>query len=98
MQRLACIRFVLVRPTSGGNVGAAARALKNMGLSELVLVAPRLSDETEAMRMAHNAEDVLAAARTVDTLAAALADSPRRCKHPRRAGRWRSSSVPNAMG
>ncbi len=74
MPSLASIRFVLVRPAQGGNVGAAARALKNMGLAELVLVAPRIADHAEAVRMAHNAEDVLAAARTVRTLAAALAD------------------------
>lgn len=92
MQRLASIRFVLVRPTHGGNVGAAARALKNMGLSELVLVAPRLNDQAEAVRMAHNAEDVLAAARTVDTLAAALADCRWSAGTTRRTGERRPAS------
>ena len=36
------IRIVLVDPSHPGNVGAAARAMKNMGLSELVLVRPKL--------------------------------------------------------
>jgi len=98
MQRLASIRFVLVSPTSGGNVGAAARALKNMGLSELVLVAPHLTDQAEAVRMAHNAEDVLAAARTVDTLGAALADCRWSVGTTRRTGERRPASyTPHAF-
>lgn len=99
MQRLASIRFVLVRPTHDGNVGAAARALKNMGLAELVLVAPRPSDQAEAVRMAHNAEDVLAAARTVRTLAAALADCRWSVGTTRRTGERRPASyTPHDFG
>ncbi|MBE0550055.1 MAG: RNA methyltransferase, partial [Rubrivivax sp.] len=37
-------RFVLVQPSHAGNVGAAARAMKVMGFTDLVLVAPRLAD------------------------------------------------------
>lgn len=66
--------FVLVRPLQAGNVGAAARALKNMGLSDLRLVAPVAARGRAAAAMAAHAEDVLRAARTYDDLGAALAD------------------------
>lgn len=68
-------RFVLMGTSHGGNVGAAARAMKVMGFSELVLVAPRFADvlgREETLAMASGAGDVLAAARVVDTLAEAL--------------------------
>jgi tRNA/rRNA methyltransferase len=68
--------FVLVEPSHPGNVGAAARALKTMGFSRLVLVAPRLAHvqtDPEAIAMASGAEDVLASARIVPTIADALA-------------------------
>jgi len=71
----AATRFVLVEPSHPGNVGAAARALKTMGFSQLVLVRPRLPEvqrEPEAIAMASGADDVLAAARVVDTLEQAL--------------------------
>ncbi|MDR5750370.1 MULTISPECIES: RNA methyltransferase [unclassified Caballeronia] len=69
-------RFVLVEPSHPGNVGAAARALKTMGFARLVLVAPRVANvknEPEAVAMASGADDVLASALVVDTLADALA-------------------------
>jgi tRNA/rRNA methyltransferase len=68
-------RFILVEPSHPGNVGAAARALKTMGFARLVLVAPRIADvknEPEAVAMASGADDVLASAHVVDTLADAL--------------------------
>lgn len=68
-------RFVLVEPSHPGNVGAAARALKTMGFARLVLVAPRVADvknTPEAIAMASGADDVLASAHVVDTLADAL--------------------------
>jgi tRNA/rRNA methyltransferase len=68
-------RFVLVEPSHPGNVGAAARALKTMGFARLVLVAPRVPDvknQPEAIAMASGADDVLASAHVVDTLAHAL--------------------------
>jgi tRNA/rRNA methyltransferase len=68
-------RFVLVRPSHAGNVGAAARAIKVMGFSDLTLVAPRDSQvltSDEALARASGAGDVLARARTVATLTEAL--------------------------
>ena len=69
-------RFVLVGTSHAGNVGAAARAIKVMGFSELVLVAPRWADvlqREEAIAIASGATDVLAGARVVATLSEALA-------------------------
>jgi tRNA (cytidine32/uridine32-2'-O)-methyltransferase len=86
------IRFVLVRPARGGNVGAAARALKNMGFRELWLVAPRDLDQAEARWMAHGAQDVLDAARSVATLAEALADCRWCVGTTRRHGRRRMAT------
>jgi tRNA/rRNA methyltransferase len=66
-------RFVLVEPRYGGNVGASARVLKNFGFGRLDLVAPREgADHEEAIRMAVDAADVLAAARTHPKLDEAL--------------------------
>ncbi len=68
-------RFVLVGTSHPGNVGAAARAMKVMGFSDLVLVAPRFADvlqRPDAAAMASGAADVLASARVVDTLGDAL--------------------------
>ena len=55
------IRIVLVAPSHPGNIGAAARAMKNMGLAELVLVNPRQFPDPEASARASGADDVLAA-------------------------------------
>jgi tRNA/rRNA methyltransferase len=68
-------RFVLVGTSHAGNVGAAARAMKVMGFTDLVLVAPRFADvleRPEATAMASGATDVLAGARVVATLGEAL--------------------------
>lgn len=68
-------RFILIGTSHPGNVGAAARAMKVMGFSELVLVAPRFDDVLEhadAQAMASGATDVLARASIVPTLADAL--------------------------
>ncbi len=71
----ASTRFVLVEPSHPGNVGAAARALKTMGFSRLIVVAPKIpfvTREPEAIAMASGADDVLASAQVVETLADAL--------------------------
>jgi TrmH family RNA methyltransferase len=67
------IRVVLVRPQHPGNVGAAARAMKNMGLADLVLVGSRLDLDAAAV-MAVHARDVLERHRRVDDLAQAIGD------------------------
>jgi tRNA/rRNA methyltransferase len=68
-------RFVLIGTSHPGNVGAAARAMKVMGFSDLVLVAPRHADvlqQADAHAMASGAGDVLGRARIVASLAEAL--------------------------
>lgn len=70
----ANIRIVMVHTSHPGNIGAAARAMKNMCLSELVLVAPRDFPSEQASARASGADDVLANARVVATLAEGVAD------------------------
>ena len=68
-------RFILIGSSHPGNVGSAARAMKVMGFTDLVLVAPRFADvltRDETIAMASGATDVLAAARVVPDLTAAL--------------------------
>ena len=68
------IRIVLVQTSHPGNIGAAARAMKNMGLSRLVLVAPRQFPDPQATWRAVSAAEVLDNARVVDSLDEAIAD------------------------
>jgi len=68
------IRIILVGTQHPGNIGAAARALKTMGLSRLVLVDPQDFPSDEAFRRAAGADDVLSAAVVLPTLAEAVAD------------------------
>ena len=84
------IRFVLVAPRYGGNVGSAARVLKNFGFSRLELVEPREgADHEDAIRLAVDAADVLAAARTHATLDDALASASTVVGTSRRMGKHR---------
>lgn len=74
---LARLSVVLVHPSHAGNVGAAARAMRVMGLRSLVLVAPRTAQAAahpDAIAFASGAIDVLQAARTCASLDEALAD------------------------
>ena len=66
------IRVVLTQPSHPGNIGAAARALKTMGLNALYLVNPRQFPHVEADARASGALDVLREARVCGSLAAAL--------------------------
>lgn len=70
---LARIRIVLSHTSHPGNIGAAARAMKTMGLSRLYLVNPRFFPDPQAEALASGAVDVLNAARVCTTLAEALA-------------------------
>jgi TrmH family RNA methyltransferase len=67
------IRIVLVEPSHPGNIGAVARAMKNMALEDLVLVRPKLFPHSEATARASGADDILSRARVVDSVAEALA-------------------------
>jgi tRNA/rRNA methyltransferase len=68
-------RIVLVRPQFAANIGAAARVMRNMGLSDLVLVAPEANPtDPEARRMSTHGEEVLQQCRIVADFGAAVAD------------------------
>ena len=86
--------FVLFRPQSAGNIGAAARALKNMGFDDLRLVAPGPLNNREAAAMAVHADDVLARATVYPDLAAALADCSVAAGTTSRRGGYRSRAHP----
>lgn len=68
----ARVRFVLVEPREGGNVGAAARAMKNFGFTEMAIAGTPPSLEGAAQWWASGAEDVVAGARIEPSLDAAL--------------------------
>jgi len=74
MSASAHIRFVLVGTQHPGNIGAAARAMKTMGLARLVLVAPEKPLDDVAFRRSAGAEDVLGDAPVFASLAEAVAD------------------------
>lgn len=65
---------MLVETSHPGNIGAAARAMKTMGLKDLALVRPRRFPDDEASARASGADDLLAAARVTDTVIGAIAD------------------------
>lgn len=71
---LSAIRIVLVEPQHPGNIGAAARAMKAMGLSDLALVAPVSYPHADATARAAGADDILAAAPVHAALPEAVAD------------------------
>ncbi len=68
------IRIVLVNTSHPGNIGAVARAMKNMCLSQLYLVAPKKFPHDEAVWRAANADDLLEKAIVVETLGEAIGD------------------------
>lgn len=75
--RLAAQRFVLVSPSHAGNIGSVCRAMTAMGLSDLVIAAPReaaFATDPQALALASGATGLLAAARVTSDLAAAVAD------------------------
>jgi TrmH family RNA methyltransferase len=75
--RLEDVQIVLVETSHPGNIGATARAMKNMGLKQLVLVSPRCAIDETAIARASGALDILDRCRRVDSLPQAIADSQR---------------------
>lgn len=71
---LANIHIVLARPSHPGNIGATARAMKNMGLSGLRLVSPDQFPHVDAKARASGADDILESAQIHDGLDSAIAD------------------------
>lgn len=85
---------MLYRPQSGGNIGAVARALKNMGFDDLRLVGHRPLNDREAVKMAVHADDLLASATAYPSLADALADCSIVVGTTSRRGGYRSRATP----
>jgi len=92
MNALDKFAFVLFSPKHSGNVGAAARALKNMGVADLRLVAPRDYNPRAAAAMAVHADDVLERARIFPDLATALDDRTLTVGTTCRVGPYRSET------
>lgn len=101
---LARIRIVLSRPSHPGNVGAAARAMKTMGLARLYLVGPPQDAAGVAQARASNARDVLEAAVVCATLEEALAGTvfaaalTARSRELAPPPRWAREAAPELLG
>ncbi len=90
------VSFILVAPTEPGNIGAAARAIKNMGFRNLELVKPVTYKTAEARAMACGGADVLERARVYPTLVGALEDKTLVVGTTRRRGSRRGLILPVA--
>jgi len=86
--------FVLFKPKSAGNIGAAARAIKNMGFSDLVLVRPASFQKKAATDMAVHARDILDSARVTQDLRTALHGFTIAVGTTARTGPYRSGAMP----
>ena len=71
---LANIRIVLVRPQGSGNIGSIARAMKNMGQTELAIVGKARTRSFWARAMAVHGRDILGNVKCYDTIREAIAD------------------------
>ncbi len=71
---LAQIKIVLVETSHPGNIGGVARAMKNMGLSNLALVTPKIFPSAEATSRAAGSDDILAKAQVFESLQEAIED------------------------
>ncbi|MVF14553.1 RNA methyltransferase [Ketobacter sp. MCCC 1A13808] len=74
MESLNRLRIVMINTSDSGNIGAAARAMKTMGVSDLCLVAPKEYPTAKATARATGAADLLHRATVVDTLEQAIGD------------------------
>lgn len=74
MALLSDFKVVLVETSHPGNIGAVARAMKNMGMDQLRLVTPKLFPHADATARASGADDVLRRATVHDDLSSAIAD------------------------
>jgi TrmH family RNA methyltransferase len=92
------ISFILVEPKEPGNIGASARAMKNMGFQHLELVKPRSFMTEETKKMACNAFDILAKAKTYSNLNEALETKTLVVGTTRRLGRTRGLILPLEEG
>ena len=94
------VRVVMVNTTEPGNIGAAARAMKNMNLSKLYLVNPKTHPSAVATARASGADDILSSAVVCDTLEEALAGTQLviGASARQRNVKWRQMDVVGACG
>ena len=92
------VYFILIEPKESGNIGASARAIKNMGFKNLCLVKPPAVISDEARWLARNALDVLESAETFDTLSDAVKDKAIVIGTTRRKGKKRGVIMPVDSG
>jgi len=88
------VSFILVETMETGNIGASARALKNLGFSKLELVRPVKFPSDEAGWFAHGAEDVLSNIKVFQDLKAAMAGKSVIIGTTRRTGKKRGQAYP----
>lgn len=74
MSLLSNIKIVLVATSHSGNIGSAARAMKVMGLSKMVLVAPQCEVDAQTVALSAGASEIATNAQIVETLSEAVAD------------------------
>jgi TrmH family RNA methyltransferase len=92
------VYFILVEPREQGNIGAAARAIKNMDFKNLCLVKPPSHMTDEAKWFAHNAMDILESSKTFASVKAAVRDKHFVVGTSRRRGRRRGVFIPIEQG
>ncbi len=92
------VSFVLVEPKEPGNIGASARAIKNMGFRNLCLVKPPAEMSEEGRWFARNAHDVLDAAEIYGSVEEAISDKALVVGTTRRRGRRRGVILPVEKG
>lgn len=90
---LTNLRIVLVRPQYSGNIGAVARAMRNLGASDLALVNPAPLSREQADMMAVHARDVLDAMQVHTSLRTAVADCSLVVGTTCRPGLYRESAI-----
>ncbi len=87
------IHFILAEPQEPGNIGSCARAIKNMDFEKLCLVNPPSEMTDEAVRLAHNAEEILQTAEVFSTMEDAIRDKHYIVGTSRRRGRKRGAFI-----
>ncbi len=91
------INIILLKTINSGNIGSTARAMKNMGLSNLYLVDPKCEIDGDARKMATHGKDILANIKIFDSIAEAASDSNYIFGTTARSRKWRNTISPNLM-
>lgn len=92
------VKIILIETSHPGNIGSAARAMKNMGLKKLILVNPKVLPNDESYALAAGATDVLDTVEIVDSLEKAIGDCELvlGCSARQRSLSWPMLALPEA--